>query len=260
MASRNKVRKRDILKGFADLGLAEGDALLFHSSLKSFGYVQGGADTVIDGAIEAVGESGTVIVPTFVQKVNGESATYRTRREAWDIRTSPSDVGHITEVFRQRSEAVRSDHCCDSLAAIGADAGNAMGGHGSAGPRVSPWDEKAFGHGSPWDWLVDRNALYVLMGVGFNVCSIFHYNQALWVERKYKKADEPRMWPGFNFSVMGDRVKSAGLVSQTSVGSSFWQAFRVAPTIEFVSSVLDNEPSLITLSPSKALWRVIHRP
>ncbi len=251
MASRKTVHKEDLLKGFASLGIRRGDALLFHSSLKSFGYVQGGANTVIDGAIEAVGESGTVIVPTFVQKVNGESATYRTRREAWDIRTSPSDVGHITEVFRRRPEAVRSDHCCDSLAAIGADAGDAMGGHGSAGPRLSPWDEKAFGHGSPWDWLVDRNALYLLMGVGFNVCSIFHYNQALWVERKYKMADEPRMWPGFDFSVMGDRVRAAGLVTRTSVGPSGWQAFRVAPTIEFVSRVLDNDPSLITLSPLK---------
>ncbi len=251
MTDQNTVRKKDIVTGFHSLGLREGDALLFHSSLKSFGYVHGGADTVIDGAIEAVGATGTVVVPTFVQKVNGESATYRTRRQAWNIRTSPSDVGHVTEVFRRRPEAARSDHCCDSLAAIGAEAGRAMGGHRSAGPRLSPWDEKAFGHGSPWDWLVARNALYVLMGVGFNVCSIFHYNQALWVERNYKNASESRMWPGFNFNVMGDRVKSAGLVRKTTVGPSLWHAFRVAPTIEYVCRVLDDEPALITLSPLK---------
>ena len=251
MEDRKTVHKEDILKGFASLGIRRGDALLFHSSLKSFGDVQGGADTVIDGAIEAVGESGTVVVPTFVQKVNGESATYRTRLEAWDVRTSPSDVGHVTEVFRRRPEAVRSDHCCDSLDAIGADARNAMVPHGSAGPRLSPWDEKAFGHGSPWDWLVDRNALYVLMGVGFNVCSIFHYNQALWVERNYGRSHPAPMWPGYNFSTMGDRVKSAGFVLETSVGPSLWQAFRVAPTIEYVSRVLDDDPSLITLSPLK---------
>lgn len=251
MAEPKIIHKSDILQGFAALGLRKGDALMFHSSLSSFGYVEGGADAVIDGAIEAVGKSGTVVVPTFVQKVNGESATYRTRHEAWNIDRSSSDVGHITEVFRQRPEAVRSDHCCDSLAAIGADAGNAMGGHGSAGPRLSPWDEKAFGHGSPWDWLVDRNALYVLMGVGFNVCSIFHYNQALWVERNDANAGNPRMWPVFNFSVMGERVKSAGLVSQVCVGPSVWQAFRVVPTLEHVSSVLDDEPALIALSPLK---------
>ena len=89
------------------------------------------------------------------------------------------------------------------------------------------------------------------MGVGFNVCSIFHYNQALWVERNFDNTSESRMWPGFNFSTMGDRVKSAGLVSQTSVGPSLWQAFRVVPTIEYVSRVLRDEPSLITLSPLK---------
>ncbi|MDE2887684.1 MAG: AAC(3) family N-acetyltransferase [Gemmatimonadota bacterium] len=245
------IHKSDLLHGFAALGLCDGDALFFHSSLRSFGYVEGGADTVIDGAVEAVGESGTVVVPTFVQKVNGESATYRTRLEAWNIGSSPSDVGHITEVFRRRPEAVRSDHCCDSLAAIGADAGSAMDGHRHAGPRFSPWDEKAFGHGSPWDWLVERNALYLLMGVGFNVCSIFHFNQALWVERIYADKGTSRMWPGFNFSVMGERVKSAGLVSQVCVGPSVWQAFRVIPTLEYVSRVLRDEPSLITLSPLK---------
>ena len=251
MANRNSIHKEDLLQGFAALGLRKGDALLFHSSLKSFGFVEAGAETVIDGALDAVGATGTVVVPTFVQKVNGESATYRSRREAWNIHSSPSDVGYITEVFRQRPEAVRSDHCCDSLAAIGADAEAAMGGHRHAGPRVSPWDGKAFGHGSPWDWLVGRNALYVLMGVGFNVCSIFHYNQALWVERKYRASDEPLMWPGFNFSVMGERVRSAGLVSQVCVGPSVWQAFRVVRTLEHVSRVLDDEPSLITLSPLK---------
>ena len=251
MAKRNSIHKEDLLQGFAALGLRKGDALLFHSSLKSFGYVEGGADTVIDGAIDSVGESGTVVVPTFVQKVNGESATYRTRLEAWNIHSSPSDVGYITEVFRQRPEAVRSDHCCDSLAAIGADAEAAMGGHRHAGPRYSPWDEKAFGHGSPWDWLVERNALYLLMGVGFSVCSIFHYNQALWVERHYANTSNPHMWPGFNFSVMGERVKSAGLVSQVCVGPSVWQAFRVVRTLEHVSRVLNDEPSLITLSPLK---------
>ena len=147
MAVRNPIQKDDILQGFAALGLRKGDALLFHSSLKSFGYVHGGAETVIDGAIEAVGATGTVVVPTFVQKVNGESATYRTRREAWNIRTSPSDVGHVTEVFRRRPDAVRSDHCCDSLAAIGAEAEAAMGGHKRAGSSpqsvgpegVRPW-------------------------------------------------------------------------------------------------------------------------
>ncbi|MDE2998468.1 MAG: AAC(3) family N-acetyltransferase [Gemmatimonadota bacterium] len=248
MTDRPTVHKSDVVQGFAALGLREGDAMLFHSSLRSFGTVEGGADTVIDGAVEAVGESGTVVVPTFVQKVNGESATYRRRFEAWDVDGSPSDVGHITEVLRRRPEAVRSDHCCDSLAAIGADAEAAMGGHKHAGPRYSPWDGKAFGHGSPWDWLVERNALYLLMGVGFNVCSIFHYNQALWVERSYASTGDPRMWPNFNFSVMGERVKSAGLVSQVCVGPSVWQAFRVVPTLEHVSRVLDEEPSLITLS------------
>ncbi len=237
------------MRGFREIGVRGGDALFFHSSLKSFGWVDGGADTIIDSALAAVGVGGTVVVPTFVQKVNGESATYQRRRRAWNIETSPSGVGYITEVFRKRPGAVRSDHCCDSLAAIGAEAETAMAGHKHADPRPSPWDEKAFGHGSPWDWLVDRNAVYLLMGVGFKVCSLFHYTQALWVGSTYNTQREDLMWPKFNFAVMGRRVRTAGLVRQTSVGPSTWQAFRVAPCVEAVLRILEAEPSLIQTNP-----------
>ena len=42
----DKYSVRDAL---VSLGVTDGDVLLFHSSLKSFGYIEGGADAVIDG-------------------------------------------------------------------------------------------------------------------------------------------------------------------------------------------------------------------
>ena len=43
------VLKQDIVTSFKNLGVEPTDILLVHSSLKSFGYVDGGAETVIEG-------------------------------------------------------------------------------------------------------------------------------------------------------------------------------------------------------------------
>jgi aminoglycoside 3-N-acetyltransferase len=49
--------RRDVVLGLRRLGVAPGDTVFFHSSLKSMGRVEGGAETVLDGFLEAVGES-----------------------------------------------------------------------------------------------------------------------------------------------------------------------------------------------------------
>jgi len=247
-ASREQGRAVDsgqLADGFERVGVQAGDVLLFHSSLKSFGWVTGGPDTIIDSAVAAVSPGGTVAVPTFVQKVAGDHASYSQRRGVWDMDTSPSDVGLITEVFRRRRESVRSDDCCNAISAIGADAKRIMSRHHLARPRLSPWGPTSFGHGSPWDWLVEQNAVYLLMGTGFSACSIFHYAQVLWMEAKYGDRLQGRTWPKFDFVQMGMLITDAGLVTETTVGKSRWLAFRCAPCVEAVLSILDENPSLI---------------
>ena len=59
------VTKEDIKKGLKRLGLKRGDIVGVHSSLSSFGYVEGGADAVIDALLETVGEEGTIMMPTY---------------------------------------------------------------------------------------------------------------------------------------------------------------------------------------------------
>lgn len=231
-----------LLAGFKTIGVIKGDVLFFHSSLKSFGWVEGGADTIIDSAIEAVSPDGTVVVPTFVQRVNGQQASYSQRQAVWDIDRSVSDVGRITETLRLRSDSYRSNDSCNALSAIGREAKEIMLEHHRAGPRPSPWGDYSFGHGSPWDWLVERNAVYLLMGVGFNACSLLHYVQILWMEEKYGLKLEGRTFPKFDFSQLGERIRQAGLITETVVGSSRWQAFRTAPVVEYALQTLNNEP------------------
>jgi aminoglycoside N3'-acetyltransferase len=48
-----------------ELGVQAGDGLMVHSSLRSFGQVEGGAKAVIEALMEAVTSSGTLLMPSF---------------------------------------------------------------------------------------------------------------------------------------------------------------------------------------------------
>jgi aminoglycoside 3-N-acetyltransferase len=110
--------KRDhnaLLEGLKALGINEGDALLVHSSYKSLGGVDGGIDTVISALKSAVGDSGTLIMPTFTYEyVNASSPVF-------DVSETPSCVGMITELFRKSEGVIRSIHPTHSLAVWGKD-------------------------------------------------------------------------------------------------------------------------------------------
>lgn len=65
---KNFVTKEDICRALSELKIEAGDTVLVHSSLKSMGYVEGGAETVIEALLMSVGDSGTIVMPTFTQK------------------------------------------------------------------------------------------------------------------------------------------------------------------------------------------------
>jgi len=82
-----EIDKPAILAALAELGVRKGDALMVHSSLSACGHIVGGAQTVVEALIEAVGEDGSFFFPTYQRSecfLNGAVS----RR--WDHR--PSDV------------------------------------------------------------------------------------------------------------------------------------------------------------------------
>lgn len=66
------VTKADILETVRGLGVKEGDIVVAHSSLSAFGHVEGGAGTLVEACLEAVGPEGTLLMPAFTTyKVGG---------------------------------------------------------------------------------------------------------------------------------------------------------------------------------------------
>ncbi len=153
-----KVDKRRILAGLQELGIVPGDHLLVHSSLRSFGYVEGGADAVIDALLEAVGASGTVLMPTLTFSI------LKSYPHEFSVRQTPSATGRITETFRQRNGALRSGHPVSSAAAIGSQAAFLTAAH-----RDTPC-----GPGSPYFRLYELGGKVVFFGASLGSNSVFH--------------------------------------------------------------------------------------
>ncbi len=103
---------KKLVTEFKRIGLVENDVVLIHSSFKSFGGVEGGPQTVIDALISTLGNGGTLIVPRF----NFDFSTHNT---PWDIRTTPSQTGIISEFARKDPRSLSVFHPIYSFSIIG---------------------------------------------------------------------------------------------------------------------------------------------
>ena len=103
---------KKLVAEFKRIGLKEKDVVLVHSSFKSFGEVEGGPQTVVDALISTLGNEGTLIVPRF----NFDFSTHNT---PWDIRTTPSQTGIISEFVRKDPKSLSVFHPIYSFSIIG---------------------------------------------------------------------------------------------------------------------------------------------
>lgn len=111
------VTRAQLAEQFATLGLPKGASVLVHSSLKSLGWIGGGADAVVSALIDAVGPEGTVMAPQL--PFGGSLTGYLTPAPTFDVRSTPSRMGAITEALRLRPDARRSLHSSHSVAVVG---------------------------------------------------------------------------------------------------------------------------------------------
>lgn len=143
---RITVTRARIAEDLARLGIARGDVVFVHSSLSSLGWVEGGAEAVIDAFLDALGAEGMMVVPTLSWTfAHGDLA-----RHAFDPKETPSRTGKITDTLWRRPGAFRSAHPTHSIAGLGRRAEELVAGHdktstfGKEGPywRYVAWGAK----------------------------------------------------------------------------------------------------------------------
>ncbi len=153
-------KRQQLVAAFGEVGLRRGGVVLVHSALRKLGPVEGGADTVIDALREAVGPEGTVAVPTHTFSV------VHAKQPVFHQALTPSNVGALTNVFRQRPEAVRGLHPTHSVAAIGPQAEAFVG--------IRMEDDTPCPPDSPYGRLRDWSGQVLIIGEGLNCCTFFH--------------------------------------------------------------------------------------
>lgn len=163
---------------FRAMGLRAGEVLLVHSSLSSLGWVCGGPGTVVMALLDALGDSGTLVVPTHSGDNSDPAywqnppvpeawwADIRASTPAFDARTTPTlGVGIIPETVRNWPGALRSCHPQTSFAAVGPRASAIVDAHAL---------DCRLGEHSPLARLEEAGARVLLLGAGFDSCTAFH--------------------------------------------------------------------------------------
>jgi len=110
-----KYKKDDLTDDFRNLGIKKTDNVFIHSSMKSIGEVEGGADTVLDVFCEYLAENGNIALPSH------SWASINDEHNIFDPAKEPSCVGILTEIFRKRGGVLRSLHPTHSISIAGKD-------------------------------------------------------------------------------------------------------------------------------------------
>jgi aminoglycoside N3'-acetyltransferase len=112
------LTQADIAAGLRGLGVLAGAGVMVHSSLKSFGHVEGGAGAVVAALMEVVTADGTLLLPTF----NHDVPFHEAGPGYYDPRETPTINGAIPDAFWRLPGVQRSLDPTHPIAAWGRNA------------------------------------------------------------------------------------------------------------------------------------------
>lgn len=154
----------DLSEHLAAAGIAAGDNVILHSSLKSVGRTADGPATVINALLTTIGPTGNLMAPTFTYSLPAWKG------EPFHPEESRARTGAIPEYMRQRPDALRSFHPTHSVAVIGPDAHALTDGHLHATP---------LGRRSPFGRMLERGAKILMLGTRQDTNSSLHLCEVL---------------------------------------------------------------------------------
>ena len=270
-----EVTRQAMKEALDSFGIEKNAILLTHSSLKSLGRIEGGAEGVIE-AIEATVPEGTVVFPTLSQK------NFETAFEDWSL-DRPSDVGRITEVFRTQKGSLRSDNPTHSVAARGKHAADLVGGHATGRTRYGVFGDLCFGYESPWQRMYDSRTRYgvrcyvLFWGVSSTYNTFKHFAEYRLVERLLdgvkdtKERDALRLalrhkpavavpdgkepiWPFYNGEALEELLLSAGIARRVPLGAGELLLFDIYEMIDFTEGILWETPEALLSDTAVLSW------
>ncbi len=160
------VTRDELTRQLDALDLPEEPVFLAHTALKQLGFVEGGAEGVVDALIASIvtRRGGTLMLPSF--SIDGSMQATLAAGATFDVRTTPSNLGAIPEAFRRRPGVRRSIHPTHSFAALGPRAAWLTEAHHQCGT--------SFGPGSPMLRAMEAGGMLAGLGTHLGTVTFYH--------------------------------------------------------------------------------------
>lgn len=247
------MNRYELIKEFRNIGITEGMELEVHSSLSSFGWVEGGAETVIEALMECVGKSGSIFMPALrlgppmELTEDDRKMGITVKIKVLDENAERTDMGIIADTFRQRSDVIT----------------------GKGIIRTSGWGihAKEAAKGG-LDYVIHNGGKALMLGVDIYKLTAMHYMEDILpeeisnifapgkeVSEKYPpdkwfiETGEPPVKPWYTIQ---DMAYSKGLVRDGYIGKCRFMFFDIWDVVSLYRKELENDPfRLYGLSDSK---------
>ncbi len=153
----------DVIAELAKRVPAGFEVLMVHSSIDTFAPMyKGTAKDLLQALIEFCGPHRTLVMPAFVMGGRSYDSAAYFRNRPFDVRTTPSDMGLVAELFRRTPGVLRSLNPGCSVCALGPLAKQLTTGHHLSRSGLSP--DSPFG-------LMDRSETAIVgLGVEYFRC------------------------------------------------------------------------------------------
>ncbi|MBV9024680.1 MAG: AAC(3) family N-acetyltransferase [Streptomycetaceae bacterium] len=257
MTGRQVITRQQIAAGLAELGIGPGNVVLGHASLRSFGFVVGGVQSLYLALCDVLGSAGTLAMPSFTPQLCHPS-TWRAADLAgsdldevargmppFDVLRTPAarSIGALSEMLRAVPESLRSNHPHVSFVA--------KGSHDADITRRHPPEYRLSAH-SPLGVFWELNATVLMLGTGWSTCTALHLAEyaapypgrrvGLWQlptagadGAHWHEVPELLIWEG-DFDKLGSAYElSGGAVTTARVGDAVCRAVRLRPLIRFAT-------------------------
>lgn len=232
----------DIEYGLHQLSVQAGMSLVVHCSLSKFGYLEGGADTLIHALMQKVGVNGAIVMPSFRLSPNllltdedrdlGLTMKIRILSE----NEEHSAMGIVADTFRKRTDVVT----------------------GSGIFQVSAWGKDADKHATGFQHLIDNDGYALLLGVDIYRLSAMHYVEDVMpveIRNRFQPSDEARTkYPEGEWMIeawtpdlkpwytIQDEAYSKGFITDVCIGNAKCMFFKVRPVIDLYRQALLERP------------------
>jgi aminoglycoside 3-N-acetyltransferase len=236
----------DLVSAFQALGLQE-VPVIAHASLRPFGYIHGGAETVLNAMLASFAG---IIMPTHTYKTkiipgvgppnngmiygSGRDLNKLSRPFHIDMRADPL-MGVLPETLRNHPSAMRTAHPILSFAGINAD--------------LILFTQTLYEPLAPIGTLADQDGWVVLINVDQTVNTSIHYAEKLAGRRQFVRwalADDRVVqcpnYPGdsMGFNAIQPYLRPA--IRRVEIGEAFIQAVPLKPLFEVVRALINRDP------------------